>query len=62
MSQGKQRHVISDPYLGEIVVHTYPERKVKFEIKGGTPMQIKQAYLLGSSGQDMIIELVKPNT
>ena len=62
MAVGKQRHVISDPYVGQVIVHTYPDGKVKFEIKDGTPMLIKQTYLMGSAGQDMIIELVKPAT
>lgn len=60
MQQGKQRHVIQDPYVGKVIVHTYPDSKVKFEILGAAPMQIKQAYLPGSAGQDVVIELVKP--
>lgn len=38
----------------------YPDGKVKFAIKGGTPMLIEQTYLMGSAGQNLIIELVKP--
>ena len=57
----KQRHVINDAWVGEIIVHTYSDRKIKLEVKGGTPMLIKQTYLMGSSGQDLIVELVKPS-
>jgi hypothetical protein len=62
MVQTKQRHVIDDPNVGVVIVHTYPDGKVKFEIKSGTPMLIKQTYLMGSAGQNLIVELVKPGS
>jgi len=59
--------MVIDPSSGDIKLHEgnglpveiawYPDGRIKVTVSEGTPMQIRQAYLRGKSGQHVIVEL-----
>jgi hypothetical protein len=59
--------MIIDPSSGDIKLRSgdglpvelawYPDGRIKVTVIEGTPMQIRQAYLRGRSGQHVIVEL-----
>jgi hypothetical protein len=67
VNAGWQAKMVIDPATGDIKLHAgeglplevvwYPNGRIKITISEGTPMQIRQAYLRGPSGQDVIVEL-----